>query len=330
MPPEAIAATKTIVLDTIGAMLVGSLPRYTASRHTAALARKLGGARECTVIGRGFKTSVANAALANGVLGYVADVEGGGVAGQHTAAVLVPTALTVGEREHVDGRAFIAGLALGYDVSARLALAASPRGRKPFPYHPTAIWGHFGAATVASHFLGLDQPRLANALGLAGINSGGLFVWANDPTEDSRPYVVGMAAHCGTMAAYLAQAGMGGPLGIADHGRYSIYDAFGGPLGAQLEEITRDLGEVFWVTRALTFKRHPCCANIHCGIDALIDILTEHDLRPEEIESIVHRVYQGFDWIIDNNPLKSHNSQYIMAVVGVHREVPFDAISVDL
>lgn len=34
---------------------------------------------ECTVIGRGFKTSVAHAALANGLMGYAADIEGGGV-----------------------------------------------------------------------------------------------------------------------------------------------------------------------------------------------------------------------------------------------------------
>lgn len=329
LPDEAVAATKAIVLDTIGAMLVGSLPRYTASAHVAELARTLGGPPECTVIGRDFKSSVANAALANGVLGYMADIEGGGAAAQHTAAVLVPTALTVGERERVDGRALIAGIALGYDVSSRLALTANTRGRERYPYHPTAIWGHFGAATVAGHFLGLDSARFANALGLAGINSGGMFVWLNDPSEDSRPYVVGMAAHCGTMAAYLARAGMGGPLGIADHDRWSIYDAFGGLQGPELTEVTRDLGEVFWVTRALTFKRHPCCANIHCGIDALIDILTEHDLRPEEIESIDHRISPGYERGIYNNPLKSHNGQYIMAVVGVHREVPFDAISVD-
>ena len=80
------------MLDTLGALLLGSLPKYSASRLTGDLAKNLGGVPECTLIGRGFKTSVANAALANGVIGYAADVEGGGVWRQHAAAVLVPTA----------------------------------------------------------------------------------------------------------------------------------------------------------------------------------------------------------------------------------------------
>jgi 2-methylcitrate dehydratase PrpD len=88
LPVEGIAAARTIVLDTLGALLLGSLPKYSASRLAGDLAKNLGGVPECTVIGRGFKTSLANAALANGVMGYAADVEGGGVCRQHAAAVL--------------------------------------------------------------------------------------------------------------------------------------------------------------------------------------------------------------------------------------------------
>src|SRR5207244_3168554 len=135
---------------------------------------------------------------------------------QHAPAVYVPVALTVGEREHADGRALIAALALGYDVGGRIDKAADPGTPYPYSFHPSAVFGQFGAAAVAGHILGLDQRRFVNALGLAGISAGGLIAWVNDPTEDSRPYVIGMAAHRGTMAAYLARAGMGGPLGIAD------------------------------------------------------------------------------------------------------------------
>lgn len=80
LPPEAVEAAKVIFLDTIGAMLLGSLPMY-GSRLTAELARSAGGVSECTLVGRGWKTDVVMAALANGVLGYQADVEGAGCAG---------------------------------------------------------------------------------------------------------------------------------------------------------------------------------------------------------------------------------------------------------
>src|SRR5689334_11239660 len=104
LPASAVDRAKEIVPDTLGAILAGSQPPFGGSRATADLARLLGGVPECTVIGRGFKTSVANAALANGTMGYAADLEGGGLRRQHIAAVLVPTIVSMGEREHADGR----------------------------------------------------------------------------------------------------------------------------------------------------------------------------------------------------------------------------------
>jgi len=328
LPPEATLAAKIIVLDTLGALLLGSLPKYSASRLTGDLARTLGGVPECTVIGRGFKTSVANAALANGVMGYAADIEGGGVWRQHAAAVLVPAALTVAERERADGRRLIGALALGYDVAARIDRACDPKTPYPHSFHPSAVFGHFGAAAAAGHLLALDQTQFVNALGLAGVNAGGLIAWVNDPTEDSRPYVIGMAAHCGVLAALLAKMGMGGPLGIADDGKYTIYDAFSGAM--HLEEVTRDLGEVFWITRHGGFKRYPCCGDIHSGIDALLSIVAKHALRPEEIEEIVHRVHPARVAVIDDNPLKSHCAQYIMAVAAVRCAIDSDTVLTDL
>src|SRR5690242_718432 len=141
LPPDAVDQAKVIVLDTLGATLAGSLPRFGGSRATADLARRLGGVPECTVIGRGFKTSVANAALANGTMGYAADLEGAGLRRQHIAAVLVPTIVSMGEREHADGRTMIAALALGYDVAGRIDRAADPGTPYPHSFHPSAVFG---------------------------------------------------------------------------------------------------------------------------------------------------------------------------------------------
>src|SRR5262245_20456734 len=186
LPAEAVAAAKDILLDTIGAILLGSQPLYAASRLTGDLARELGGAGECTIIGRGFRADVAAAALANGTMGYAADAEGGGMLRQHAAAVMVPTALTVAEREHASGRALVAALAAGYDVAARIDLASAPNGPSQRGWHPSAVLGHFGAAAVAAHLLGLDERRFGNALGLAGLTFGGLAAWLNAEREDSR------------------------------------------------------------------------------------------------------------------------------------------------
>src|SRR5919202_1866244 len=110
MPADAVEQAKMIVLDTLGAMLLGSSPAYTSSWLTGELARLMGGRPECTVVGRDFKTSVESAALANGTIGYAADVEGGRAARQHAAAVLVPTTLAMCERERRGGTTLLAAL----------------------------------------------------------------------------------------------------------------------------------------------------------------------------------------------------------------------------
>lgn len=96
-----------------------------------------------------------------------------------------------------------------------------------------------------------------------------------------------------------------------------------------LDEACKDLGEAFWITRHYGFKRYACCADIHSGIDGLIQIVTENGLAAEDIAELVHHTHPLRAKVIDNNPLKSHNAQYIMSVVAVHRQVPPDAIVVD-
>jgi 2-methylcitrate dehydratase PrpD len=181
------------------------------------------------------------------------------------------------------------------------------------------VFGYFGAAATAAHLFGLDQPRFANALGIAGSNASGLMTWVDDPTENSRPLVIGMAARGGVTAALLAQMGFGGPPAIFDGGKYSIYDAYAGEM--HLERLTEGLGEVLWITQHYGYKRHPCCGDIHTGVDALLSILESHRLNTEDVGAIVHRVKADRAPVIDNNPLKSHCAQYIMAVAAVRRTI---------
>jgi 2-methylcitrate dehydratase PrpD len=319
LPPAAVAEAKMVVLDTLGALLLGSAPQYRASWLTGELARTAGGTPECTVIGRDFKTSCESAALANGTMGYAADIEGASVARQHVPAVLVPVVLALAERGHAGGKALLAALAVGYEISSRAGEACRTEHSYPHSFHPSAVFGYFGAAAAAAHLLHLDQPRFANALGIAGSNASGLMTWVDDPTEHSRPLVIGMAARGGVTAALLAQMGFGGPPAILDGGKYSIYDAYAGEM--HLDRLTAGLGEVLWITQHYGYKRHPCCGDIHTGIDALVSILDDHRIGAEDVAAIVHRVKADRAPVIDNNPLKSHCAQYIMAVAAVRRKI---------
>ncbi len=333
LPQQAVENARQIVLDTIGAILLGSRPGYASVRILGDMAIEEGNPGESpgnsTVFGRDAKGSFQGALLANGTMGYAADAEGGGASRMHAAAVFVPTVLTVGERLHSSGRDAITALALAYDVGCRISDAANPGPETAYPhsFHPSAVFGHFGASAAAGHLLGLDADQFVNALGLAGANATGMISWVSDPSEDSRPYGIGVAAQSGTRASLLAKQGMGGPIRILDDAKYSIYDAYSTDM--HLDRMLEGLGEYHRILDADGFKQYPCCGDIHSGLDAVISLMAEHGLEAGGIESITHRVKPGRVEIIDDNLLKSHNSQYILSVAAVNGNIEPDDILLD-
>ncbi len=329
LPQQAVDIGKKIVLDTIGAILLGSRPDYASVRILGDMAIEEGNPGRSTVFGRDERGSFQGALLANGTMGYAADAEGGGASRMHAAAVFVPTVLTVGEHLHSSGRDAIAALALAYDVGCRISDAADPGPGTAYPhsFHPSAVFGHFGASAAAGHLLRLDEDQFVNALGLAGSNATGMINWVGDPTEDSRPFVIGVAVQSGTRASLLAKKGMGGPIHILDDTKYSIYDAYS--TETHLDRLLEGLGEHYRILDADGFKQYPCCGDIHSGLDGLLSLMANHRLEVSQIESITHRVKPGRVKIIDDNLLKSHNSQYILSVAAVNGKIEPDDILID-
>jgi len=322
IPEEVVKHTKVVILDTVGAMLAASNPIYPASRIITEFVREQGGREEATVIGRDFKTSSTNAALANGTMGYMCDIESHHVeAVLHEAAVLLPAALAVGEREGASGQDIITSFALGADVETRLALALSPTGLYARGFHPSAVAGCFGSAVTAGKILGLGHGEFVNAFGLAGAQSSGLLAWESDGTEMSRPFGPGIAARNGVTAALLAERGFGGPEVL--EGKYTVFNAFSGE--ARRHELLEGLGSRFEVMN-LAFKRYSSCSFTHPGLDALLRIMGENDLDADEIEGIDVRFPTSGARLIDRSELKSHNLQYILSVGAHRRQVMIDDI----
>ena len=142
LPQDVIRQTKVLLLDTLGALLAASSPKYSAGRIISEFVRQLGGSEESTVVGQDFKTSCVDAALANGTMGYYCDIEShhpGAIV--HAAAVTVPSALAVGERERTDGKTLLVSMALGLDVACRVSLAIGPTALYRRGFHPTSVSG---------------------------------------------------------------------------------------------------------------------------------------------------------------------------------------------
>jgi 2-methylcitrate dehydratase PrpD len=320
VPPAAIEGARLAVLDTLGATIAGSAAWCGAGRIIAELAEDQGGRPEATVVGRGFRTSATLAGLANGTLAYACDIEARHENTiSHNFAVILPAALAVAERVGASGAQFLGAVIVGSEVGTRAALALDPRLLYARGFHPTSVGGVFGATAAAAGLLGLDPDRVENALGLAADQAGGLLAWASDVTEHSRPLNCGLAARDGVTAALLAARGFGGPRGVFDPDtKYNVYRAFVD--GGAPELLLNEWGHP-WSTEEVAYKRYACCGFIHPGLDGLFKIVGEQHLAAEQIERIVLRFPASGASVIDNNPVRSHCAQYILASAVVRGRV---------
>jgi 2-methylcitrate dehydratase PrpD len=326
LPAEVIAQAETILLDTLGAILAASAPRYSAGRILLEFVRTVGGTPESTLIGTEERSSCVNAALFNGTLGYYCDIEShhpGAIV--HAAAITVPTALAVAEREGRTGAELLTAIVLGIDIGCRVSKAIGPTALYRRGLHPTSVAGCFGAAAAAAYLLGLDPPAVRRAWGLAGTQASGLLAWETDDTENSRPFNPGIAARNGTTAALLASLGFGAPPDIFE-GKFNIFDAYAE--APRLDQLTTQLGEHFLINE-MAIKRYSCCAFLHPGLDGLDEILAEQGLQADEITAIRLRFPRSGVALINNDQLRSHSAQYILPIYALERKVTIDDILVD-
>jgi len=326
VPPEVVGHARLILLDTLGAMLAASSPKYSATRILMDFARRLGGRPESSLVDQRLKTSCVNAALVNGTLGYYCDIEPHHVGGiLHAPAVMVPTSLAVAEKEGATGRRFLEAMLLGIEVTCRVSYALNPVALYNRGFHPSAICGAFGASAAAGHLFRLSAPKFAIALGLAMQQASGLLAWASDHTENSRPFNPGLAARNGTTAAYLAHLGFGGPP-TPFEGKYDAFTAFSGE--RHPEALLADWGKHYYVPE-FAYKLYSSCSFTHPGLDALLTLAREHSLKPANVQEIVLRFPISGAHMIDNNELKSHCAQYILPVGLAFGEVMIDDILQD-
>ena len=326
LPPAVVAHARLVILDTLGAMVAATSPRYPGGRLVMAFVAALGGRAEASLIGQGVRTSAVHAALANGTLAYYCDIEPhhpGAVL--HGPAVALPAALAVAETVQASGSRLVAATVLGIEVAGRVSDALDPVALYERGFHPTAVAGAFGAAAAAGWLLRLRPARLAVALGLAMQQAGGLLAWAGDPTEQSRPLNPGLAARNGVTAARLAALGFGGPPAPFD-GPYDAFAAFSGR--GRPDALLDGWGRRFY-TAELAFKRHASCAFTHPGLDALLGLAADHRLAARDVAAITLRFPRHGAHMIDNHPLRSHCAQYVLPVGLVFGRVTIDDILTD-
>ncbi|MEV4320318.1 MmgE/PrpD family protein [Actinocrispum sp. NPDC049592] len=326
LPGPVIRQAKNALYDSIGALLAATSRRYPIMSLLENMVRDAGGTPESRLAGSMLRTNAATAALANGTLAYYCDIESHHPsANVHAIAVVGPAALAVGERQRSRGADVLSAIVAGIDVAARVSYALGPAAQYARGFHPTTVAGAFGSAVAAGLLLGLDDEQFRNAFGLAGTSASGLLSWVDDPTEQSRPLNIGLAAQAGVQAALLAATGFRGPTDVFG-GKYPFGKAFTGQWDQ--DALMAGLGERHEVGH-LFFKRNSCCVFIPASLDGLLDILGSEGVAAEDIASVHIRAPRSAYHVIDGNPLRSHCVQYVLAVAAHRGQVGFDDIMND-
>jgi 2-methylcitrate dehydratase PrpD len=263
LPAITRVATCNDILDTFGCLLGGS-----GAPGIAELARVIGGwggARQSQVMLWQQRLPAPQAAMLNASMAHALDFDdtldhGGSI---HPGASVLAAGLAVSDMlGGVSGERLLLAIALGLDVSCRVALASTvDRG-----WHRTAAMGVFGAAAAAGKLLGLNVEQMVNALGIAFSQAAGNRQCIVDGALTKR-LQAGQASSSGVLAAILAAEGFTGAHDIF-LGRFGFFELYQ-PNGHDPAKLLDELGKAFRGDQ-LSFKPYACGRPQHAMLDAAI------------------------------------------------------------
>ena len=308
LPKQVVDLAKERIMDTVGAAIAGSVNWEYASQLREAC-KKLGSG-SYGVIGGEECYPAAHAAMINATYAHSVELDDGHKnAGCHAGAVVVPTALTMAQALGRSGEELIAAVAIGYEVTYRIASHVNPAQINK-GFHPSSNCGAYGAAAVAGKLLHLTEEQLACALGQAGMLASGTME-ATKSGQRAKCVQVGNAAYNGILAAYLAGSGMEGCLSALEgpNGLFATQSE-----NVDVEDVCRDLGKVYTIGDTYN-KMYPSCRHAQPGIEAALDLGVEHKIDPDEVAAIrigTHKVAYELTGII-KEPKNSGEAKFSLA-----------------
>ncbi len=280
IPKHVVDRMKMCVLDSIGCCLHGVTLPWTKS--VEAMVMDEGASPIASIFGTSHKTSVGNAALVNGTAGHAFEFDDMHKESiLHPGSIAIPVLFALVEKlGKVSGKDFLTAMVCGYEVGTRVGNAASIQlffdG-----FHPQGTSGVFVGAAAAGRMLNLNPKLMLDCLGIAGSQAGGLMA-AQEGAMVKR-FHSGGAAQSGIYSAFLAQKGLTGISNVleASYGGYlTTYSSSPKP-----ERLLSELGKV-WEAGQVGFKPYACVTSIHSSLDALLQIMSSNQLKPEDIAKI--------------------------------------------
>lgn len=278
IPPKAIQNAKTAILDSIGVAVSGATEESAVT--IGRMVREEGAKEEATVYGQRFRSSVIQAAFANGTSAHAQDFDHSFVAGQQPSCPIIPAVFTLGETLGSSGKQILEAYIAGFEITAALMFAVQALGTGG--WHANGTIGTLGASAACSRLLGLNGTQTEMALAIAASMSSGMI--ANFGTM-TKPLHVGQATRNGVLAAKLAKTGFTGNAQALE-ARSGFFDCYY-PGGKIDHAPIASLGKPWSMDKyGVRFKPYPCGGLTHSAILAAIRLRNEHQITPQLIDHV--------------------------------------------
>ena len=272
-----------LLFDAAGCGYGGARQQTVTALHK--WARAHAGSGKSGIVAGGFRVPATTAALVNGTATHSYELDDTHDASMsHPASVIIPAALAVAVEVGSKGDEFIAAIIAGYEAMTRIGVAANASHVIEFGFHPTALFGGFGAAAAVAKLRRVDGETLRCAWGHALSMASGSMQFSDESTGTAVKRVhAGYAAQQGVLAIELALAGVEAPQRSLD-GKYGFFAIYGRDPKPELLLANPERRAI----HEISFKPYACCRQFHSMIDGLRDITDEFG-KSSSISSITVR-----------------------------------------
>ena len=322
LSPDAIYQAKRFLLDSVGCALGGY------QQHDVRIALEVldetAGRGPATVIGTGKRIDAVSASLANALMIRCMDYNDiyWKQDPSHPSDIF-PAAMACCERAKDDGKELIVGLALGHEFEMRFCEAAFPGIRERGWHHATLT--AFVSPIVAGRALHLGWEQIQHAAGISASRHATLGAVTAGKLTMMKNTVDPLATQSGVLAALLAEKGYTGPEHVID-GKEGLTHVFGPEW--KLNLLTDGLGDSWRITQC-GMKAFPTEALTHTPISAVLDLVKQNDLKPDQVVKIqIRSLARAADILSDpskydprTKETADHSLPYVIAAALAERQV---------
>lgn len=279
IPTEVIEKGKERFIDTIGCILGGC--NEEVAKIILRYLEGIGGTPDSRIIGCGHKTSIQNAALANGTIGHALDFDDSQLSFiGHPSVAILPAVLAIAEKERASGKKVLEAFLVGFEAVCKIGRGVNPKLYNN-GWHATSAIGVLGAAIAACKLLELNVDEMSSAMGIAASQACGL---RENFGTMTKPFHAGKAAEAGVISAMLAKGGFTAAKNILE-GKRGFCSTLSGEY--DLDKIIDNPGDPYEiVSPGVHTKPYPSCLATHSIIDATIFLAKENNIDAKDVESV--------------------------------------------